>query len=407
MKYVKILIIAIIIIITIGLIFGGFYYFYEKPLKESFSVDTIFLKIAMENGKSSFSNIKIKNLDIDQEYSIKINNLDNFASVESSKLYLNNNEEKNLKLIFNDLENKTGVYLGELSISNSREIKKIPIIIEVQSKDVLFDSNVNLFPQARDIVPGESLNAEIKIYDLANIGKSSVKTEYFIKGFNGDVIRSESEDIVVNGNYAYSKNFDIPKNIKKGDYLFVTIISYRDSVGTSSVFFKVGDGGNVESSNSIFWIVIIFGILFFVFLGLFAYSLFYRDRVMEELQNQYKREIARQEELVRCQERKNKSKLKDSREIKTFRIELEKAKKERLKLLKEIQKKRIIEYRQIRKKGDEKNLKNQLNKWKSKGYNTEVLEHKYKLPDANSIKKKILEWKKKGYDTSVLERGKI
>ena len=58
----------------------------------------------------------------------------------------------------------------------------------------------------------------------------------------------------------------------------------------------------------------------------------------------------------------------------------------------------------MKKKGKKNELDKRLREWKKKGYNTKVLERKYKVPNANEFKKQLKEWKKKGYDTSVLER---
>ena len=65
------------------------------------------------------------------------------------------------------------------------EIKFPADILEVESSDVLFDSNLNLFPSG-EINPGSKINAEIKIFDLSQIGVSSVELSYFIKDFQGN-----------------------------------------------------------------------------------------------------------------------------------------------------------------------------------------------------------------------------
>ena len=85
---------------------------------------------------------------------------------------------------------------------------------------------------------------------------------------------------------------------------------------------------------------------------------------------------------------------------------MNKVKKERLKALGEVQKKRVGEFNKLRKKKTGKNaLQNQLKKWKSKGYDTKVLENRHKIPEVSDMRKKVREWKSKGYDTKVLDKN--
>ncbi len=115
-------------------------------------------------------------------------------------------------------------------------------------------------------------------------------------------------------------------------------------------------------------------------------------------------EIRKQEELIKDQKRKNQDKLNNSEEIKTFQRELENIKKGRLKLLQEIHKSRLKEYKRRKKTGNKSQLEEQLKNWKKQGYDTRVLDKKFKLPQVEDIRDKIKKWKKQGYDTSILER---
>ena len=47
---------------------------------------------------------------------------------------------------------------------------------------------------------------------------------------------------------------------------------------------------------------------------------------------------------------------------------------------------------------------NQLKIWKSKGYDTKVIENKFKMHSVKDIRNQVKKWKSKGYDTSVLNK---
>jgi len=87
---------------------------------------------------------------------------------------------------------KPGIYLGEIEISSDGEIKKVPVILEIQSKETFFYINAELIPQGRDIVLGQVLNSEIKLRDIGGAGESSIEIFYTVKDFSGKTILSES-----------------------------------------------------------------------------------------------------------------------------------------------------------------------------------------------------------------------
>jgi len=404
-KKLKILITALVIIILIAAGFLAKYYLFQKEEEKGFELDTLFLKVAINQGGSSVNNVKIINTGKKQTFLIKVIELDDLIKPEETSVELDPQEDYSIKLIVNGKDKEPGVYLGELEISAGNK-QKIPIILEIQSKEVLFDSNVNLYPQGRDLIPGEKLNAEIKIFDLAGIGRDNVRLTYFIKSFDDRTLVSASEDLVVDGKLDYSRSLDLPKNLRLGNYVFITTTKYKESFGTASVFFKVVEFKEESSSsnNLIIIIITLFSLFFLVFLSLFLYSMFYKDKLLIELQNQYKRELRRQRELIENKEKIGYTKLRGEAERKEYKREIEKIKKQRLKELANLQDKRVKEYNHIKKKSKGNQLKKQLNAWRKKGYNTSVLERKYRIPKAEDIKKKVAEWKRKGYDISVLEK---
>lgn len=407
-KYILILF-GIILALIIAIFIYRNYFMVSKNINDSFEVNTFFLKVAIEKDKTMVSNLKISNLkNTGADFSLKLMNLGNLVHVNEPEFYLDAKQEKNIGIIFNTNDSEPGVYLGELVITSGSEEKTIPVILEMQSQEVLFDTNVNLFPQG-DVIVGQKLNADIKIYDLSGAGRNKVNLAYSVQDFEEKTFFSDSEDLIVDGKLDYSKAINLPEKIKPGNYVLVVIVSYKNSVnsvGTSTTLFNVVEQKSSASQNGnlIFWIVIIFGIFFLVFLALFFYSLFYRDRLLEELQNQYKREIKKQSQLIKCKEKSDYSKLKNSDELREYKKELEKVKKKRINLLNEIHERRVREYKKIKKTSNTKQINEQINKWKKQGYDTNVLENKYKLPDVDGIRKKIERWKKQGYDTSVLEK---
>ena len=405
-KFIWIGIISLILVILIVFLYLNFFVGKQKR-SESFKVDSVFLKISMEQNKVMTNSLEVTNLkDSKEHFDAEISGLSNFVIIKEKEFDIEAGKTKNLELIFKTNDSAAGIYLGQFRIISNGEVKNISVILEVQSEDVLFDSNIDLFPQG-DFVLGQKLTANIKIFDLSKIGRSKIDITYAVSDFEGNTIVSQSEDLVIDGKIDYSKSVNIPAIIKTGDYIFYVVVRYKNSIGTSSVLLSVNDEKtNGWGNNSLIsWAVVIFVFFFFMFLLLFIYSILDRDKLLNELKEGYKREIKKQNELMKLREKSAFKELKKLAERRLYKREVERVKKRRISALKKIHKKRLAEYEKTKKKGKSDELRRQVEKWKKQGYDTILLDDKYKMPDVSEIKRKVSIWKKQGYDTSVLEKS--
>ena len=400
-------ILVVIVLVVVG--FRYFNYDSEEVDEDPFEVDTLFLKLSLKAGSDGVNIIKVTNTDgVTRDFSIGVENVLAAVSLSEHEFTLASRESKEIEVGFSTLGVDYGVYLGTLKISSLDVVKRVPVVLEVQSEEVYFDSNLELFPKGESFYPGEKITSEIGIFDLANVGRKNVELSYFIKGFDNGELVFESETLIVDKQLDISKSLDLPENVRKGDYVLGVVLKQGDSVGTSSIVFGIVDENEVDVvGGSGFNIVIVaFGVLFLLFLGLFFYSLFYRNSALKELKKQYKRDLRQEREIMRLKMKQDYAKLGSVTEKKVYRKEFKKARVERVKAVKDLYKKRVKKVKALKKKGSAASLNRQLASWKRKGYNTRVLEAKFKSPSVKSIKNKVKEWKKKGYDTSVLKKRK-
>lgn len=403
------LIIAIIaIVVFLAWYFGKDYVFGNDY--SDFEIDNVLLKTSLKKSGSVVSNVKITNINDKQEgFSIGVNHLEDFISLDEESFELSPGETKDLQIIFgNSKVNPPGIYLGNLEVSSDSDTKKVPIILEIESEDVLFDSSINLFSSNGDIIPGSKINAEIKLYDLVGSGKTSVDLTYYVKDFDGKTIINEEANTIIEGTPSLTKTIELPENIKAGDYVLGVMVSYENSIGTSTNYFRVKSKSESQGflglGDNFLVIIIILGFFFLVLLFL-VYFMVSRDKLLLELNRQYKCEMRKQREYLQEKEKENYVKLKTVPEKKEYKKEIKKVKEKRLKAIKEIHEKRVKEFRKIKRTKKKDILKKQIESWKKQGYDTSVLENKYKVPNAGDIRKKINQWKKQGYDTRVLEQN--
>ena len=172
----------IILLILVGAWFLISSSYFNKDTEKKFDVNPLFFKAVIEENSSIVNNLQITNIDsVLRHFLIQLDNMDGLVTLNQLEFDLESNEIKEIQISFNSINKKPGIYLGELEIFSGDKTQHIQIVLEVQTKEVLFDGNLNLFSSDGEIIPGQKLNTEIKIFDLVNIGRSNIELEYFIK----------------------------------------------------------------------------------------------------------------------------------------------------------------------------------------------------------------------------------
>lgn len=399
--FIKVLTVSILVVALLaGLLFS--FGFFNTPEKENFSVDSVLVKTAIKNLGVYEGKLRVS-ANENTVFKTGVEGVENLLSISPETFELLKGETKELDLSFINKNNLSeGIYLGNINLG-SGENKKIPVIIEIESGDVVFDSNTAVFP-ATSISPGDKVSGQIKIFDLGGIGTASVELVYFVKDFNGEIIISEKENIVVKDNILITKQLNLPNNIKNGDYVFGVTLKYKNSVATSSSFFKIEEKKAFSYSGN--YAIFILPALFFalVIVVLLFYFVYSRDKLLKELTCQYKSEIKRQDQLLESKEKANEKVLKTKQEKKLNKDIFTKLKEANKLKIEKLHNERVKKFRVLKKRKAPKNIMaEQITKWKKQGYNTNILERR--VPKPSDIKKQIASWKKKGYNTKVLEGG--
>ncbi len=244
--------------------------------KDGFVVDSTLLKVVLKEDATYTGEIKISNTEDSSKYfEIEIMGLENLVSIDTTKFTLSLEEIKKLNVEFSNRENlEKGIYLGKLKISDSETVKIVPIVVELESKNVLFDSGISLFPIEK-VEPGGVLNTEIKIVNFIRLEEKIIDVNYFIRDFENYEIFSETEKIDVAEKLDITKTFKLPNDIPKGDYIFGVIVESEGSIGTHSAPFKVGGTGffssikdmDFTSSEQIYFIgfLVVVAFIFIIF----------------------------------------------------------------------------------------------------------------------------------------------
>lgn len=224
-----------------------------------FEIDQILIRVLVKKDEFLEKELRVMNLGNNEKvFRVEAIGLSGITDVLDNEFIIKPGQTKIVRLNFSSfnkaerIEHTPGVYIGKISIVTDYYEKSVPTIIEIESKNVLFDMNLN--PISRDmkalkILQGSSETMEIRLFNLQSIESFNVDMEYFVKDIIGNTIISEKDSVVVKTQASFFKTIKIPQNIKPGNYIFIAQASVRDSIGTTSYFFEVEEtekGRNIE-----------------------------------------------------------------------------------------------------------------------------------------------------------------
>jgi len=360
-----------------------------------FQTNSVLLKVSVSAGDSSSKPVSIFS-EKGGEFNLELIGNLNGISLSESSFVLNINETKNIIVSFNSSGIKEGVYAGSIRITSKNEVSYLPIIFEVESRDVFYDVSLSVSPSYTVVAPGANIVADVTILDLISggttdgLGTVQVKLDYHLyNAIDGSVLSSESESIAVQGKTRITKTLNLPANVKEGDYVLAASSEYKSSVGTSAAIFRVEKPaafGNFDIKTFlIFGLLVVFILVIAIF---FMFFLREKDRMLIELERYNKFELKNQKEILLSQAKL----IRQSGKVSA--TEVSRKVKEKIVALKHKQKKREKTLKKLKQEGKTSEMKEKLNEWKSEGYNLGGLGYEMKGASTKQMKEMLEKWKK-------------
>lgn len=180
--------------------------------------------------------------------------LNKIVLFEESIISIGPGESKDIEITF-IAPNVAGNYAGTIFFGDT----DVLVSIDVRTKELLFDAMVVVPDRDKIIKLGSKLDTEITLIPMGEDGERvDVTLNYLIKDYNGRLIFSESETILVEGQKTFGKDF-YTGNLPVGNYLVAVEVVYKNGVATSSAHFEVSDNPPLD----LYWILValILGIL--------------------------------------------------------------------------------------------------------------------------------------------------
>lgn len=211
-----------------------------------FEVDQILIKILVKEKEFIEKELRVMNVhEEEQTIRIETKEISHLVDVLDKEFTIKPGQTKIIRLNFSSFdaaqknEQAPGVYIGKIVAKTDSYEKEVPVVVEIESKNVLFDMNLNPIARDRIVTQGSSTTFEVRVFNLQSIESFNVDMDFFVKDINGNTIVSERESVVVQTQASFFKTLKIPEKLKTGNYVFVAQASLGNSVGTASYLFEV------------------------------------------------------------------------------------------------------------------------------------------------------------------------
>lgn len=281
----------------------------------SFEVDRDLIKVSLKQGETKRELLSIKNTgDTSLDISLDLKNLQEFVifpgGVSTYDFRLEQGEEQTIQIIFNAANDaEPDVYPGKIIVRADSLQKLITTIVEIESEKPVFDIDVEVLPKDKQVFLGESVSAEIKLFNLLGRRRVDVIVEHGIKDLEGNIILSGSSVVAVETQMSFVRSLIIPFNLGHGTYVFYVKAKYDDTTSTSSDTFQVAKkpGAILAGLSTIHMLVIAIVCLMNLFIILALRDIFIHfKKEREELREEKEipQEIARPEKEKELKEKK-------------------------------------------------------------------------------------------------------
>ena len=261
-------------------------YFKEGILAKNLEVDIRSVKVSMKQGANLTKVVQIINTgNVNIKINASLKNLGTFATLSESNFEIAPGETYELLVDFTILKTQMpDQYFGFLHLDYGDRIS-IPIVIDVKKFESEIKIDVILTEKSLAVRAGETVTALIIIKNLRDISSTPSQFYYAIKDFNGNIIESKNEELVLSSFFEEERSLVAPEEAPDGEYIFYARIMQEGDIDLDSDTFLLGARFKIIALLKKFlYPVTILGLLTILFL---LYAVYKRNKKKKRLLELY------------------------------------------------------------------------------------------------------------------------
>ena len=203
---------------------------------EGFEVNPLFLNMVTKTGVAAEEFVIVKNLGLDT-VSVQVTTNDVNFKLSSYGFGLLPGEEKPLDFKF--YNSLPGVYANEFFFRAEGITRVLPVVVEVETHTVRFDSTVETLEAKKAFYPGDEVGFSFTVFDLLEFTSTSVEMDYYIIDMKNALVYDSGEVISIKSQKTLSKVAKLPEDIDPGEYVLVVKSRHGTSIGFSTLLLNV------------------------------------------------------------------------------------------------------------------------------------------------------------------------
>ena len=223
-----------------------------SPVKVyDFKLNPSSLRIQMQKGEYYQKQIIVTNNGAgDLLINISLTNLGKFIILEKELFTLEKGETETIKFnVYASEKEEADVYLGKINFNSQHVSKSVNVVLDIKDRIPLFDMKTTIL--RRYLLPGDIVEAEVEIINLGDLNNISVELEYSIKNFDNETHVLKKKSFVIDKSFSEKLFLETSKDIKMGEYIFYSKVTYGDKSASSY------DSFFIEKLSFLIWIIIV------------------------------------------------------------------------------------------------------------------------------------------------------
>jgi hypothetical protein len=296
---------------------------FDSSKQESITSDQILFKVLLKESESFEGVLTLRNFESSSKDVTLSTSLTDIVLFEDSPIQLTPGSNE-IPIEFK-APSSSGIYVGVITVESSKSRFTIPVVIEIETSTVAFDTNLNLITDS--ITPNSDLSFEVRLFNFIDSELNSIDIEYTILDEEGTLVYTETENVILESQVSVNKDISIPNNFPEGSYVLGAKIVSDDTVGTSTKVFEVSSRIEDKSSvvflslcsttDPVCWLslIILLVLLFFIgayvyfFVGLYIYGTL-NPRFLSSLKRAERQSVIEDKKFVKTKVIEEKKKVK-------------------------------------------------------------------------------------------------
>ena len=262
---------------------GGALPITEEPAEVSaIDVSPGRIKASLKPGERQGASIRIRNL-LQEPVSVNLDSsMNEYIFIFDTSFTLGPGQARTVQLLLDiDKDVVPNAYVGEITVIGGPTVKQIPVIIEVESEESLFDVNVEVLEKYKEVLPGEDVFAQIQVFNLKEGGRIDIDVEYTIRDVQGMITLGERETLAIDTQVEFVRDIRLPRDIAPGAYVFAVKIVRAGTTSVSTDVFEVKKAGILEFASGISPATVILGFTSIALIVCIVFGLLAFLRILE------------------------------------------------------------------------------------------------------------------------------